>query len=627
MCGNHALGRLYELQRNRVFAVCFAMLRDPDDAEDAVQETFLRIAAVVDTLRGDATGYLVTVARNVCRDELRRRAVRSAALPREVDAARTAEVSAEDSVIARRNLASALEHLSHEERTVFACTASGLTLAETAQRMGISASLAAQRIFRARQRLRRLMPNPALVGWMQPREMLDALSRRLQNRSTEVLLPLVSRFQEVERGVAPVVLGVLVGTGAAAASLAAAPHHAPPVAVAVPAAAHAGAVAPLQVRRALPVRVAAPHVAAPPPVDVPALDLQSFTPAPNYQRDHTIYATSAPSSSCSSGCTASLYRTADGGRTWQQLATVPAQDRILLPPSYPNDRTIFLAGAGGLLRSDDGGRSFATTGRWVCSSVDDTLAHPLPSPAPLPAVAPPQPQSCQYGVSAAAVDPDSRPGDTRIYMLTNPSQGDIPVYDSASGDIETGTSTPGSVTALFTAPQTHGVYAMNGGNQGGGGALYHCTDSCTQIGSVPSGRSGYTISQTFGADETFFYAIDWGQHPGVDVVTAAGGESYVEAPTGWSPVAVLPDSDYATSRTFDAIAMRNTSPHDLTLMRAAGGGPLQLRTGVALPDMLDFGSVVRMPDGHLFATLMSWAGDHGILCSADDGVHWARYCS
>jgi hypothetical protein len=121
--------------------------------------------------------------------------------------------------------------------------------------------------------------------------------------------------------------------------------------------------------------------------------------------------------------------------------------------------------------------------------------------------------------------------------------------------------------------------------------------------------------------------VSWGQHPGVDMVTASGAERYVEAEQGWSPVAVLPHTDFASSRIYDVIAMRNTSPHDLAILRARGDGPLQLRLGVDLPVMLDFDSVVRMPDGHLFGTLMPWASDRsGILCSADDGVHWARAC-
>jgi DNA-directed RNA polymerase specialized sigma24 family protein len=35
---------LYRRERDRVFAVCYAILREPHDAEDAVQDTFARVA-------------------------------------------------------------------------------------------------------------------------------------------------------------------------------------------------------------------------------------------------------------------------------------------------------------------------------------------------------------------------------------------------------------------------------------------------------------------------------------------------------------------------------------------------------------------------------------------------------
>lgn len=50
-----------------VLALCRSILRDPDAAEDAAQETFARVwrfAASVDPRRGDPAGWLMTVARN-----------------------------------------------------------------------------------------------------------------------------------------------------------------------------------------------------------------------------------------------------------------------------------------------------------------------------------------------------------------------------------------------------------------------------------------------------------------------------------------------------------------------------------------------------------------------------------
>ena len=59
--------------RHRLFAVCVRVLGTPADAEDAVQETFIRLARHAEGFRGDAklSTWLYRVARNVCTDHVR----------------------------------------------------------------------------------------------------------------------------------------------------------------------------------------------------------------------------------------------------------------------------------------------------------------------------------------------------------------------------------------------------------------------------------------------------------------------------------------------------------------------------------------------------------------------------
>ena len=69
--------------RRRVFALAYAFHRDQSQAEDCVQETFLRAFTEIDryddkTPIGNFWGWLQRIARNVCIDELRRRQRRSA---------------------------------------------------------------------------------------------------------------------------------------------------------------------------------------------------------------------------------------------------------------------------------------------------------------------------------------------------------------------------------------------------------------------------------------------------------------------------------------------------------------------------------------------------------------------
>jgi RNA polymerase sigma-70 factor (ECF subfamily) len=77
-----ALHDLIESQQTFVRSVALSVLRDPSDAADASQETFLRVLRVLPSYRGETkfTTWLFRVATNVCLDRLRRRR-RQAALP------------------------------------------------------------------------------------------------------------------------------------------------------------------------------------------------------------------------------------------------------------------------------------------------------------------------------------------------------------------------------------------------------------------------------------------------------------------------------------------------------------------------------------------------------------------
>lgn len=65
---------LYERHVRLVWNVCYTFLRNVTDVEDAVQETFLRLYLSEQAFSDDnhARAWLITAAKNVCRDELRR---------------------------------------------------------------------------------------------------------------------------------------------------------------------------------------------------------------------------------------------------------------------------------------------------------------------------------------------------------------------------------------------------------------------------------------------------------------------------------------------------------------------------------------------------------------------------
>lgn len=74
MLNKQTLERLYRLYFRTVWNICLTFLREPADAEDAVQETFFRLLRENPALQSEEHGkaWLIRTAKNVCRDELRR---------------------------------------------------------------------------------------------------------------------------------------------------------------------------------------------------------------------------------------------------------------------------------------------------------------------------------------------------------------------------------------------------------------------------------------------------------------------------------------------------------------------------------------------------------------------------
>ncbi|MFF7704933.1 sigma-70 family RNA polymerase sigma factor [Streptomyces lydicus] len=70
------LAARFEAQRSRLRAVAYRMLGSPTEAEDAVQETWLRLARTDDARVDNLPAWLTTVVSRVCLDMLRARTAR-----------------------------------------------------------------------------------------------------------------------------------------------------------------------------------------------------------------------------------------------------------------------------------------------------------------------------------------------------------------------------------------------------------------------------------------------------------------------------------------------------------------------------------------------------------------------
>ncbi len=146
---------LYEAMRPRLHGLALAMLHQQQDAEDAVQEVFLRAWRHAHRLRdvGALEGWMFAVLRNVARDRLRRRRIRRADpldadwVPEPIETRRLRPDS-------RLELDDALAALPVRCRGSLDRTAAGETLRELAVREGVTYTAARTRLCRARSRLR-----------------------------------------------------------------------------------------------------------------------------------------------------------------------------------------------------------------------------------------------------------------------------------------------------------------------------------------------------------------------------------------------------------------------------------------------------------------------------------------
>ena len=166
-----AFGELYERHRLKAYRVALRVLRNRQDAEDAVQRAFQRVLANLQRFREDSTfsTWLTRISINEALMLLRQR--RSAEPPHEnsADAVQgdggveiadgkptPEEILCESEQ--RAALFQAIKRLRKNLRIiVFHRELRGLTSAETAQRLGLTVSAVKARTFHARRALRKLL--------------------------------------------------------------------------------------------------------------------------------------------------------------------------------------------------------------------------------------------------------------------------------------------------------------------------------------------------------------------------------------------------------------------------------------------------------------------------------------
>ncbi|NLM49796.1 MAG: sigma-70 family RNA polymerase sigma factor [Clostridiaceae bacterium] len=69
-----AFRELVDLYKNKIYSLCFSMLKNEHDAEDAAQETFIKVYTKIGKFKEDSTLYtwIYKIATNTCLDYIRK---------------------------------------------------------------------------------------------------------------------------------------------------------------------------------------------------------------------------------------------------------------------------------------------------------------------------------------------------------------------------------------------------------------------------------------------------------------------------------------------------------------------------------------------------------------------------
>jgi RNA polymerase sigma-70 factor (ECF subfamily) len=151
----------------KIYALCFRLMAQREDAQDAAQETMIRIYRSLGDYRGDAQlgTFIYRVATNACMDALRKRRVRAGesleALSEEGFVPADRAPGPEETLLRSERgeaISKAIQALSEEMRLPFVLRElHGLSYEEVAQTLDIGMGTVKSRIHRAREKLVRAL--------------------------------------------------------------------------------------------------------------------------------------------------------------------------------------------------------------------------------------------------------------------------------------------------------------------------------------------------------------------------------------------------------------------------------------------------------------------------------------
>lgn len=151
------LTRWMEAYEKDVLRMCCMLLKDINLAEDAAQETFLKAYQGMEKFRGDCSEktWIMRIAVNTCKD------VRRSVWFRRVDGQTALERLPEPSAPPSQEHADLVQDVLNlpfrERQAILLHYYQGMTVAQTAQALGISGAAVVKRLKHARSRLRQTL--------------------------------------------------------------------------------------------------------------------------------------------------------------------------------------------------------------------------------------------------------------------------------------------------------------------------------------------------------------------------------------------------------------------------------------------------------------------------------------
>ena len=601
----------YREHLDSVLRTCRRYLGDHMDAEDAAQGDLHSFRAPAHAADRRPRPYLTVVARNVCRDELKKRAQRSSVVPET-----PADESIENRYMSIALTRSVWNRLNGRDRQLFAHIFAGYRYHELAERTGMSPKAVSVGLTRARQRARKALGtgSAAMFAPVMNVRRWFAERRRAFNPSTTNL----SVFQDVALRTA--IAGVVVVGGALGGlpgPTAGSPDHvvnARPADVAIGSARTnpvSGQLTAADLAAASPAgniggsaQLSLVHGFVTPNQGAQDGDAQfsSFTRSPNYADDHTVYASGSLVTGCSrpAGCPV-VFRTTDGGVSWGALASLGfGGGQVLLPPNPAQDPTIFSIGRLGLQQSVDSGATFLT-------------------------VAP--------SATAAAIAPDSGPGHARVLL----GGAAMLIYDAGTHVVTAGPVLPpgvqGPSQVAFLGPSQVVAVAVRPDeprSEAQPGVVVTCPiqGACrTTFAEPASAQLQLALSPSASTHQTVVAYSTRRVY-----VSRDAGQSFALVPAtfGGDLVSLEPASDYSTSHRLIGAAL-SVSGEALPLTSVQDDGTGQRILGRAgLPAGSTPFSALSLPDGRLLLALsrsgVSLGRDFGVRCSLDAGASWRKSC-